>query len=74
MNSKIRILDNFIISVCIFITLSPVYVWGREDIIFGGTLFVFIFCARDALKKIAVGWVEVLDFVFFFFLFFLKFN
>lgn len=51
MNSKIRILDNFIISVCIFITLSPVYVWGREDIIFGGTLFVFVFLCKGCAKK-----------------------
>lgn len=74
MNNKIRTLDNFIISVCIFLTLSPVYVWGREGVIFGGTLLFFIFSARDSLKNISVVRVRASGLVFIFSLCFLKLN
>lgn len=74
MPNKIRGVDDFIIAGCIFLTLSPVYVWGHESVIFGVTIFVFLFCSRDSLKIFSPSKIQAAILVFVCSIFFLKLN
>ena len=52
MRIRISAADDFLSACCIFLTLSPMYIWGNEIIIYGATLPVFLFCTRNSFIRI----------------------
>lgn len=66
MPKKNRILDDLGIAVCIFLTLSPFYIWGHEGVVLGMSLFVFLFCSRSSFKSMNFANVQAALLVFVF--------